>query len=133
MKTRGMTLLEVMLALTLLAMALAAIGQLVSNGVRSATQARLQTQAILRCEAKLAEVLAGAEPLEPCCQSPYRDDPAWTWSLYVTRTPRPGLIDVQITVVRAQGPEAVGTSYTLTRWMFVPTGEGKPAQPIPTP
>ena len=61
----GLTLLEIVLSLAIFFGALAILSQLSWNGARAAVQARLKTQAIIRCEAKLAEVLAGAETLSP--------------------------------------------------------------------
>ncbi|MDB5339359.1 MAG: hypothetical protein JWN70_4978, partial [Planctomycetaceae bacterium] len=55
-RRRGLTLFEVLIALVIFVGAMAAIGQLVANGVRAALQARFQTQAAMMCEAKLAEV-----------------------------------------------------------------------------
>ena len=61
---RGFTLFEVLLALAIFAVSLAAIGQMMSNGLRGAVQARLQSQAVLRCQAKLAEAELKIQQLE---------------------------------------------------------------------
>lgn len=80
---RGLTLLEVLLSLGLFLGALAALSQLWYGGVRASVQARLATQAILRCESKLNEVVAGAVPLQTTSDAPFEDDAGWTWSLQV--------------------------------------------------
>ena len=56
----GLTLLEVLLSLGLFLGALAALSQLWYGGVRASVQARLSTQAILRCESKLSGGWCGA-------------------------------------------------------------------------
>lgn len=82
----GLTLLEVLLSLGLFLGALAALSQLWYGGVRASVQARLGTQAILRCESKLNEVVAGAVPLLDTSNTPFDDDSTWTWSLKVSRS-----------------------------------------------
>ena len=55
----ALSLFEVIVSLAILMGSIAAIGQLISSGVRASVQGRLQTQAIIRCESKMAEVVAG--------------------------------------------------------------------------
>ena len=86
---RGLTLLEIILALAIFFGSLAALAQLSWNGSRAAVQARLKTQAIIRCEAKLAEILAGAQRLQSSSRVPFPDNAAWTWSLSITETNYP--------------------------------------------
>src|SRR5258708_1867065 len=47
---RGLSLFEVLIALAIFMGALAAIGQLIATGARGAVFAKLQTQAVIRCE-----------------------------------------------------------------------------------
>ena len=82
-RRQGLTLLEVLLSLGLFLGALAALSQLWYGGVRAAVQSRLSTQAILRCESKLNEVVAGAVPLQTTGNTPFDDDSSWTWSVQV--------------------------------------------------
>lgn len=84
---RGLTLLEVLLSLGLFLGAMAALSQLWYGGVRASVQARLATQAILRCESKLNEVVAGAVPLQSTGDTPFDDDASWTWSLQIEAGP----------------------------------------------
>ena len=111
----GLTLLEVLLSLALFLGALAALSQLWYGGVRAAVQARLSTQAILRCESKLNEVVAGAIPLQTTSDTPFDDDSSWTWSLQV----EPRLhADVLLIVVNVSHPGQSGfssSSHQLSR------------------
>lgn len=118
-RRRGLTLFEVLLALVIFVGAMAAVGQLVSNGVRAALQARFQSQAAMMCEAKLAEVVAGVQPLA-AAQAVYPDDPAWSWTLAVTAAPVPGLIRAEVTVQRT-GSNAKGkVTFSLARYVRDP-------------
>jgi type II secretory pathway pseudopilin PulG len=104
---RGLTLLEVLLSLGLFLGALAALSQLWYGGVRASVQARLATQAILRCESKLNEVVAGAVPLQTTNDTPFEDDASWTWSLQVEVGPH---ADTLLVTVRTSHPGQSGLS-----------------------
>src|SRR5512134_2043342 len=68
---RGLTLIEVLLSLGLFLGAVTVLSQLWWNGVRASVQSQLRTQAILRCESKMNEVVAGAEPLLQVTDTPF--------------------------------------------------------------
>ena len=104
---RGLTLLEVLLSLGLFLGALAALSQLWYGGVRASVQARLATQAILRCESKLNEVVAGAVPLQSTSDTPFDDDASWTWSLQVEVGPH---ADTILATVKVSHPGQSGLS-----------------------
>ena len=116
---RGLTLFEVLISLVIFIGAMAAIGQLVANGVRAALQARFQTQAAMMCEAKLAEVVAGVVPMTQS-QATYPDDPNWSWSLALTAAQVPGLMRAEVTVQR-QGTNSKGkVVFTMARYVRDP-------------
>jgi prepilin-type N-terminal cleavage/methylation domain-containing protein len=119
-RRRGLTLLEVLISLLIFVGAMAAIGQLISNGVRGAVQSRLETQAILRCESKVAEVVAGVIPLQPTGAVPFPDNPSWTWSLQMQPGPHPDLLLFQVTVEHAAGSNVGRTTFRLTRLLRNP-------------
>ena len=116
----GLTLLEVLLSLGLFLGALAALSQLWYGGVRASVQARLATQAILRCESKLNEVVAGAVPLQSTTDTPFEDDSTWTWSLQVLPGPH---ANVLLLIVNVSHPGQGGLSasgYQLSRLLRDP-------------
>ncbi len=117
---RGLTLLEIILALAIFFGSLAALAQLSWNGARAAVQARLKTQAIIRCEAKLAEVLSGAQRLAPVTNTPFPDNAAWTWSLKITETNYPDLLQLEVMVSHSGNSRMANTQFTLRRWMRDP-------------
>ncbi len=118
---RGLTLFEVVLSLGIFLGALAAVGQLISSGSRAAVQAQLRTQAILRCESKLAEVLAGVETIETVAEMPFDDQAdGWTWSLDVAEGPHADLLELEVTVAHTGQNRLGNVSYTLKRYVRDP-------------
>jgi type II secretory pathway pseudopilin PulG len=91
------------------------IGQLVSNGVRAAVRSRLESQAILRCESKLSEIVAGAITMQATSDVPFTDDSSWTWSSSVQAGPNPALYLVQVKVSHPSSGQLSDLSYTLSR------------------
>jgi general secretion pathway protein I len=111
----GLSLFEVIVALAIFMGSIAAIGQLVSNGVRGAVQAKLQSQATLRAETKMAEVVAGLVPLHGGMGGTFPDDPTWSWSVMSVGGSQEGLYFVEVTATHAAVASAGKQSYTLRR------------------
>ena len=119
----GLTLLEVLIALSIFVAAFAAISQLFTLGSRAAIQASLETQAVLRCESKLAEVVAGIESLEAADGTAYEDDPRWVWSLAVDAPPDSApaeLMQVTVTVAFVPEDENEEMEFSLVRFLRDP-------------
>ena len=114
-RRHGLTLLEVLLSLGLFLGALAALSQLWYGGVRAAVQARLLTQAILRCESKLNEVAAGAVPLQSASDAPFDDDANWKWSQQVAPGPHTDALLVTVTVSHPGQSGLSSSNYQLRR------------------
>lgn len=112
---RGLTLLEVLLSLGLFLGALAALSQLWYGGVRASVQARLTTQAILRCESKLNEVVAGAVPLQTTGDTPFDDDSNWTWNLQIESGPHADTLLATVTVSHPGQGGLSSSSHQLRR------------------
>jgi general secretion pathway protein I len=111
----GLTLFEVLLSLAIFVMSMSAVGQLVSNGMRGAVRGRLETQAVLRCESKLAEVISGIEPLQPVNNISFPDDPTWSWSLGIAAGPTEDLLDLEVAVLHSGSNGAGLVSFALRR------------------
>lgn len=116
----GLTLLEILLSLAIFFGALAALSQLVWNGSRAAIQARLKTQAIILCESKLAEVVSGAETLQPKSRVPFPDNTAWSYSITISETSYPDLLQVDVMVSHSGGNRLGNVEFNLRRWMRDP-------------
>ncbi len=132
MKTRNaLSLLEVLLALAILAGSMATIGEMVRHGSDSARRARDESKAQLLCESKLAEITSGAMSLVPVGLSEFQwelgasgDENSgrseWLYSVDVAPLEQPGLLRMIVTVV--QSPDAVRdpVEFTLVRWIVDP-------------
>src|SRR5579871_6173517 len=116
----GMTLFEVLLALTIFAGSAAVIGQLLSAGVRGALHARAHTEAVLRCESKLGEVIAGVQAFQAANDVPFPDDPDWSWSMTINNGPHQNLLLVEVTTKFVGAEESGDVTFTLHRLMRNP-------------
>jgi general secretion pathway protein I len=112
---RGLTLLEVLIALSIFLIAMTAIAQLISLGTRAATEARLDAEATLRAETALNELLAGVQPLQTTGATPFIDDPDWQWTATVSEGPHVDLLLVDVTAYRQPSGEAPRGTVKLTR------------------
>ena len=123
---RGLTLLEVMLALAILAGALAAINELSGMGSRSASRARDLTEAALICESKLAEITSGVYEPEPLANVPVEPDSPWLLSVelqsvgMVGAANIEGLAAVRVTVRQDPLRFPWPVEFSLVRWIADP-------------
>lgn len=120
---RGLTLLEVMLALAILGGSLAVIGELMRIGARHAEAARDQTTAQLLCENMMAELVSGVLPLSATTAAPVDDSQYaadWAYTVEIQPIDQQGLVSVRVTV--EQNPQSYSrpASFSLTRWMVDP-------------
>lgn len=119
----GFSLLEVMLATSILLACLIVLGELASVGRRHARDAEQLTTAQLVCRSRLNEILAGAAPLESQAASEIPELPGWSCKVEVEPLGRYGLSSVTVTVARvapatSETPTASGgKSFSLTRWI----------------
>ena len=117
------TLLEIILALTILAGSLAVMGEVVRLAVRNAESARQLTQAELLAASKLAEITSGITLADPVQDVPFEWQPDWTYTIAVDPTDDVGLLSVRITVSEAEATGRQPLEYTLVRWMLDPNVE----------
>ena len=88
----GFSLVEVLVAFTLLATVLSASYRGLAAGARTEAIATTRIVAVQRAESLIAEARAGAEPFE-------RRDGAWTERLRVLDTGQPGLQKIEAEIV----------------------------------
>lgn len=122
---RGFSLLEVILALTILAGAMAVLGEVARQGMESARIARDLTYAQCICDSLMAELASGLIYPETVDQVPVDEicDPAqmgWVYSMDVESTEIDGLLAVRITVSQALPPEKRPVECSLVRWIQDP-------------
>lgn len=124
---RGLSLLEVVLALAILAASIAITSELVRVGSRGAVDARDLTTAQLLCENKMAEITAGIQPPDPVSRATLLEDPEWLYSIAIGQTEQEGMLAVEI-MLEKNIPRNTTTvrrplSYRLVRWMIDPEVE----------
>jgi type II secretion system protein I len=93
---QGFSLLEVLVAMAIFLFAFAAISQLVTLSADRALEVKLKSQATQLCQAKLAEVMAGAVPLSSQSEATLDEDPSWLWSLDAEQGSVQGLWNVTV-------------------------------------
>ena len=116
---RALTLLEVVLAMTILVGSFAVLGQLVTIAINAAKNTRDLTRGQLLAESTMSEIGAGIVPAENLDAMPVVSNPGWRVSAVVQSTPYQGIL--QVSVVTQRETDLRGTSqYVLTRWMRDP-------------
>jgi len=117
----GITLYEVVLALLILLISLAALGHLISTGSRAAANTQLMSQASLLSESKLSEVIAGVEPMQPVSGASLSEaGEDWVWSLQVSPGPHPDLLELEVTVSHIGQDGRTDISSSLRRYVRDP-------------
>jgi len=120
---RGFTLLEVILALAVLAVAMAALGEVLRSASDSGRRARDLTQAQLIASSKMAELTSGVMLLDIINGAPVEEVnsyPPWIYSVNYAQTPEIGLVSVEVTVTQDLDASENPISFTLVRWMTDP-------------
>ncbi len=123
---RGLSLLEVMLALAILGLSLATVGELMRIGARNAEMARDLTTAQILCETKIAELVTGMLPAVATPAAPIADVGSgndWLYSIEIEQVGQDGLLSMRVIV--QQNPEIVSrsASFALVRWMIDPNSQ----------
>lgn len=121
---RAFSLLEMILAMALLAGALVVLGELARMGMRSAAVASQTARAQLLCESKLAEVLAAPELVAPIQRAVLEyqfepGEPEWLYSVEPVTIEDGGLVAVRVTVVENLPPEKRPVEVSLVRWLLI--------------
>jgi prepilin-type N-terminal cleavage/methylation domain-containing protein len=122
-RRRGLSLLEVVLALAILSGAFASLTQLVSTGLRAAANARDLTRAQIMAETVVSEIVAGVTPAAPITQAEL--EPGWLVSINVVPTVQDGVIQLVVGVERVNESRQ-SVRYEITRWLR------DPDLPLPT-
>jgi type II secretion system protein I len=125
---KGFSLLEIILALAILAGSVAVLSEVARLGLQNARHARDLTHAAMLCESKLAEVAAGIEPMEPQDGVPFEttddlSEPDWLYTIEVNTVEIEGLLEVRVTVIRDLPPETQPPPVSLVRLMLDPSFE----------
>jgi general secretion pathway protein I len=116
-RQRGLTLYEVVIALAIFSGAIVALFEALSTATRAALQARIQSQAVLLAETKMAEVVAGVLPPTSSGDVAFTDAglDGWSYSINVTPATHSGINQVEVSVKCSQAPNSIDASFTMTR------------------
>ncbi|MEZ6118957.1 MAG: hypothetical protein R3C28_20640 [Pirellulaceae bacterium] len=120
----GMSLLEVMLALMLLATSIGVMAQLIGIGMRAAADARALTRAEVMAESIMAELTSGAAIPTSVMNAPCPYDVRWSYSVILEQTPYTGMVLVLVVVQQADTTK-MPVQYSLARLLR------DPSMPIP--
>jgi general secretion pathway protein I len=120
-KRTGLTLIEVLVALAIFLLCLGAITRLVTFAGQRALDARRTDEAGRLARSKFAEVYAGVVPLSSADDTPFDEDPDYTWSMTADSASLSGLWVVTVTVKRKNDP---CPGFTLQQFMLDPTLRG---------
>lgn len=123
----GLTLLEVVLTLAIFVGAMAVLSQLISTGHRAALDSRMQTQAVIRAEAQMNEVIADPSLMVSTSGMSFTEEynPAalgqWNWSLDVQSWDQnTNLLQLELTVAHLTTGGKQNANYTLRRYVRDP-------------
>src|SRR5262249_54023829 len=95
---RGLSLLEVLVALAIFLLSFVAIGRLINLAGDQALEIQQQSQATRLAQSKLNEVLCGALGLESA-EGDFDEDPEWHWKVDAEQnSDASGLWNVTVTV-----------------------------------
>lgn len=116
---RGFSLLEVILALAILAGALAALGEVMRLGDQNAAAAADESRAAMLAESVISEMLVGARPVASVngAALPLDEDPPWIASIEVVATDYQELVAVRVTIAQQLPAEQDPAQCALVRWM----------------
>lgn len=119
---RGLSLLEVLISVAIFLGALTAIMQLLNSGQQAEVSARLKTEAVLRCETKMAEIVCGIEKAVSTEEQKFPDDEIgnWQWSAEIGNGDATNLLKVTVTVEHLPDGKIPNAAFTLTRYMRDP-------------
>ena len=119
---RGLSLLEIIISVAIFMASLAAIMEGLQIGRRSELSARLQSEAVLRCETVMGEILSGVKEAASAQGNPFDDDETgnWEWTAEVTEAGTTGLLQVTVLVEHRPGGEEPNAAFTLVRYMRDP-------------
>lgn len=119
-RRQGITLFEVVLALAIFLGATAVIGQILQNGGRAATRAQQTSEAAMRCERRMNELLAGVLPLTAAQKVPFEDNSNWIWSVNIVDTSVIALLEAEVVVEYVNNRGMTETTFRLNRLLRDP-------------
>jgi prepilin-type N-terminal cleavage/methylation domain-containing protein len=119
----GLSLLEVLVALAIFLLSLAALSQLVNLASDRAIDTERRNQAGRICQSKLNEVMWGSIPLSTVSEQQDEDNPDFNWSLDAEQGQVAGLWNITITVSWTR-PDGSNDSVAVSQMLLDPSIRG---------
>lgn len=124
---RGLSLLEIIVALAILVLAIVAINRLVNIGTDRGTDGRAHTRAARLAQSKMAEVESGLIAVTGESEGQFEgDDAAWSFKVLPEAAGPPNLYTVTVRVSREIQGRPIEVA--LTQMVFDPAMMGSAAQ-----
>ncbi len=124
----GFSLLEVMLATTVLLGSVIVLSHIAFVGSAHMDAASQYSAAQLVCQARMSEMLAGAQPIEEVSGQSIPELPGWGLTVKVGPAGQPGLLAIEVTAAE-QPADAATAAYTAADQ----SAAEEPAAPLVTP
>jgi general secretion pathway protein I len=118
------SLLEVVLALAILTVTVAVLGELIRAGLRNAQVARDLSQAELICESTIYQLESGLLPAQPVAGAAAANAPGWFYSIQAESSGmagQAGLFQFRITAEQDPDRFARPVRFSVVRWMRDPS------------
>lgn len=117
---QGLSLLEILLSTAILVASLTAVMQVLNVGYSSRLSAVLDSEAILRCQSIMGEMVSGVRPLMSAGETAFDDNSRWMWSATVSDQGNTSLLEVEVTVKHTIGGDRSNSSWSLKRYVRDP-------------
>ncbi|MFM7057921.1 MAG: hypothetical protein ACKO2P_13455 [Planctomycetota bacterium] len=111
----GVSLLETVLAVTILTAALTALGHQTFVGLRASVRTELESRAALLCQSRMEFLVATPNVSLPISGQPIPDAPEWRWSAELMPVADIDELHWLVVSVSQPGPRTDLSRYTLSR------------------
>ena len=127
------TLLEVIVALAILAGSVAVLSQVSSSASRNANSSRAETQAQLLANSIMNEILVGLIPMSDVSRQSLdvEDATPWVYSVQLGVTTLAGLTSVEVIVQQDIEEQFYPVHYRLVRWATGEIGSATDEEALP--
>lgn len=121
----GISLLEVVLALAILATSAALLAQITRQSTNNALMAQRIASAQLICEGTMSEILVGAIPMQTTDWAPVEGSFSrgnWYYKLDTVTAERPNMIGLRLAITDIiDSPDGVKELFYVVRWVIDPS------------
>jgi hypothetical protein len=119
-RREGISLLETILAIAILAGAMITLGELVRIGTRAGGAARELTEAQLICESIVSAIVSGATEPESITRAVIPTNEEWLYTIWLGATEQEGLVELRVRVEQNLPAKKRPLTFTLVRWITDP-------------